>query len=133
MVACHGELRMLCLHYEIRKELLLRKLIAETYTIVIDTETKIHKPTIGRLLHLNEKLIIMVTNLFLLTPYWLPFFIKCGSSRLIDTELIHQRVFLRQLNAQCTWVNDSLAFVIHLIDRGSFVIERESNTQITIW
>jgi hypothetical protein len=97
---------MLCLDHEIRKELLLRKLIAETYTIVIDTETKIHKPTIGRLLHLNEKFVVMVTYLFLLTPYWLPCLIEGRCRSLVDAEFIHQGVLLSQLNAQCTGFDD---------------------------
>ena len=76
MVACHGKLRVLSLDGEIRQILLLWKLIAKAHAVVIYTETEIHETSVRRLFQFYKQLVVMVADAFLLTPHWLPCFIK---------------------------------------------------------
>ncbi len=72
MVACHRKLRMLLLDHEINQILLLRKLIAETHSVVVDPETDIHQTVSCSLLHLHKHLVVMVTYVAGLSPHRLP-------------------------------------------------------------
>ena len=123
MVACHGKFRMLCLHSEIGEETLLGEFVAKSHAIVIHTESKIHKSTVGWLFQFHKHFVVVVTNTFLFAPHRLPCFIKSGCSHIINAKLIHQRVFFIQFHSQSARFHHSRALIINLIGGHAFVGE----------
>ena len=124
MVARHGELSMFFLDNEVVERFLLRELIAQAHTIVIDTETN-GDVALGRsLVQVDLHLIVVVADGGSLSPYRFPSLIKGGSLAAGLGETVHQvsllhafagMLVLCQLQTEMGWLDDCLSLVGHLV------------------
>ena len=141
MVARHGELSMFFLDNEVVERFLLRELIAQAHTIVIDTETN-GDVALGRsLVQVDLHLIVVVADGGSLSPYRFPSLIKGGSLAAGLGETVHQvsllhafagMLVLCQLQTEMGWLDDCLSLVGHLVSRLSLVTQGECQADITI-
>ena len=79
VVTCKSELSKFLLDYEIAEVLLVRELITEAETVIVETETDRHLLLRRSLHEVHEKLVVVVADLLLLTPDWLPCLIERSS------------------------------------------------------
>ena len=92
MVTGQGELGKFLLDDKIVQVLLRRKLVAESQSVIIETETYRHLPS-GRGLHkIHKKLIVIVAYLCLLSPYRLPSLVKRRSFRTFKRKSVMERI-----------------------------------------
>ena len=115
MVTSHGNFSHLLLDQEIVQAFLLRELISETNTLVVDPETDHDLTgltnqsqtfvlsvtavfrTFGNLLEGRSQLVVVVTDVLGLAPYGLPGLVKLTDLFLDDLELVHQVSFIHAL------------------------------------
>ena len=81
MVASHSELGKLILDDEVLEPLLLRKLVSEPETVVIEAETDDHHRLWTVLVHRtllksDSQFVVVVADVAFLTPDWLPCLIE---------------------------------------------------------
>ena len=72
VVACHGELGFLLLDDEVCQHPFRRKLIAESHSVVVYTETDVHLPVVFRLVETHEQFVVVVAYRTVLAPYGMP-------------------------------------------------------------
>ena len=92
VVTGEGELCHLLLDHEVAEVLLIRELVAESETVVIETEADGHL-LVGRGLHeVHEELVVVVADLCLLTPYGLPGLVEGSSLHTLHSEAVMEGV-----------------------------------------
>ena len=86
--------RKLCMLF-LNKEVgigLLRKLVAQTHTIIVYTEAQVHQAACAVLLKGNKQLVIVVAYVLGLAPHGLPCLVKRARLCCLYTESVHQVV-----------------------------------------
>ena len=141
MITSHCKLSVLLLNHEVVQRFLLRKLVAQAHTVIIDTETD-GNVTIGRsLIEVYLQLIVMIANGGSFTPDRFPSLIKSRSLATGLGKTIHQIRFfhplrgmliLCQLQTEMGRLTDSLAFVTHLISRLTITCQGEGQRNIPV-
>ena len=150
MVARHCKLSILLLNYEIGKlfRLLMRELIAEAQTIVIETETDIYKESTLITTQLNEQLVVVVANFVALAPYRLPGLVKGCSFATEHREAFTHRVdwslwltivetigficVIHKFKTESTRLYDLLAVVGESIGWYTTLLQREGHLHLAI-
>ena len=97
IVGGHGKLSLFFLHHEIDQLLLLWKLISESESIVVETETQHHRPFGSGLLECHRHLVVVVADGGLLAPNGLPCLVECGMLATGLGESCHEVVATHQL------------------------------------
>ena len=125
MIARHGKFSTFFLDGKVVETAFLRKLIAQSYSIVIDTETDVHITVGGILLQLYQHIIIMIADRLVLSPNRSPSLIESGSF-LIDDAKIGKQVLailttLGELITQTARLDNGLALIGHTIGRHSAI------------
>ena len=89
MVASHFKLRMFFLYNKVIQILLLWKFVAETYSVIVNTETNYHF-TIGLFLfQSNCQFVVMVAYFLCFAPNRLPCFVESRSFTIYKFKTVH--------------------------------------------
>ena len=135
---------------------LLRKLIAESKSVIEQAETYNNIPIVLRLVKCYSQFVIMVSDFLFFSPNRNPSFVKSGCLCIFDGETIKEidlsvqfrlvnvlfcpfkisflvGIFSFQLQTQCTWLNNGLAFICQFIYRCSLCIQRKMHFKVSVW
>ena len=150
MIARHCKLGVLLLNYKVGEflRLLMRELIAEAQTVVIEAETNIYKETTLISTQLNEQLVVVVANLAALAPYRLPSLVESGILATEQRETLTHRIYgtlrlsvvetiglicvIHKLETESAWLYNRLILISKGICRYTTLLQREGHLQIAI-
>ena len=105
---------------------LLGKLITKSQSIVEETESDNHLSVVDRcLLKRNCKFLVVITNLFFLSPYRCPGFVLLGWFGFDDGESSGKGGQLFQFNPQPALLNDRFTTEGKVIGRLTVAVQRE--------
>ena len=125
MIARHGKFSTLFLDGKVVEIAFLRELIAQSYSIVINTEADVHITVCRILLQLYQHIIIMIADRLVLSPNRSPGLIESGSLLIDDTKIRKQILAilaaLGELITQTARLDDGLALIGHTIGRHSAI------------
>ena len=141
MVTSHGKLCMFFLNEEIGQAVLLRKFIAQSHSLVVNTEPN-NDITLRRgLMQRYRQLVIMVSDGCGLPPNRFPCLVKGGCLRVFNRKPIHQVGFpkplggvlvLHQFQAQARRFHHSFSFVGHGIGGYAIALQTKVDAYIAI-
>ena len=118
MIARHGKFSTFFLDGKVVEIAFLRELIAQSYSIVINTEADVHITVCRILLQLYQHIIIMIADRLILSPNRSPGLIESGSFLIDDTKIRKQILAaLGELITQTARLDDGLALIGHTIGR----------------
>ena len=115
MIARHSKLGMFVLYHKVNQVLLLWKLITESYAIIIYTKTKVHITICSGLFQFNQQFVVVITNIFRLSPHRLPGFVEGRGRSFQDFKTIQQIIGILQFQSQGAGLNHEFPFILHLI------------------
>ena len=131
MVAGHGKLGVFFLYREIDKILLLRKLVAEADTVVINPEPDVHHPA-GRWLDKPCKIfVVMVADGADLAPHGTPCLVESRCLRALKLETVHKRRGAFQLQSEAAVVDGLYSFIGDIVD-GYAAVDSELQANIAV-
>ena len=140
VVAGHGKLGVLVLDDKIDEGVLLWKLIAQSHSLIIDTETDDHLALGCGLVEGHGQLVVAVAHLGHLPPDGFPSLVESGGLGVLDLEAIHQRglahalggvLVLGELQPQSRRPHHGLVLVTHLVG-GAPTVEIEPHGHIAV-
>ena len=116
MVAGQAEFGFFFVHRKVAQFFLHRELIAESQSVIGQTETEVQQPARSVLLHGDEQFVMVVADFTVLSPYWLPgsvaFRSLCVGHRKVAVELI----IGTHAESQLALLDDVFSFVLQGIE-----------------
>ena len=150
VVARHRKLGILLLDNEIGTSFggLLRELVTETKSVVIEPKADIEHKLSLIAIQLNQQFVVVVTNMAALAPHRLPRLVKSSRFATLEREALTHRVgrafrcvvertivlvgIIDKLKSQRTRLNDLLTFIGEGIGRLSALLERKGHHKVSI-
>ena len=141
VVASHGKLRMFFFNEEIGQAVLLRKFIAQSHSLVVNTEPNNDIALRRGLMQRYRQFVIMISDGCGLPPNRLPCLVKGGCLCVFNRKPIHQVGFLKPLGgvlvlhefqAQVRRFHHGFAFISHGIGGYAIALQTEVDAYIAI-